>query len=157
MMLDGIQPVRDTFHSLIIGTMKGSRLEDAFYFRNEMKVMGLNPDVCSPPLSPFSVFFCVIVNSYIFIQLHYVLYFQVNLYNFLISVCGKCKDSNAALKVGFVLAIFLTLLLKGIQEGFLAKIPSQELLKSTFHRFIPQMNCNLHLFLGYVLMHYKRK
>lgn len=46
MLLDGIQPVRDTFHSLIIGTMKGSRLQDAFFFRDEMKAMGLLPDVC---------------------------------------------------------------------------------------------------------------
>ncbi|KAJ1687768.1 hypothetical protein LUZ63_019158 [Rhynchospora breviuscula] len=67
MMLDGVQPVRDTFHSLIIGTMKGSRLDDAFYFRNEMKTMGLQPDV--------------------------------NLYNFLTAACGKCNDSNAALKL----------------------------------------------------------
>ncbi|XP_078168549.1 pentatricopeptide repeat (PPR) superfamily protein [Carex rostrata] len=67
MMLDGVQPIRDTFHSLIIGTMKGSRLDDAFYFRNEMKAMGLQLDV--------------------------------NLYNFLISACGKCKDSNASLKL----------------------------------------------------------
>lgn len=56
MMLDGVQPIRDTFHSLIIGTMKGSRLDDAFYFRNEMKAMGLQPDVCS-----LSVIFGVIV------------------------------------------------------------------------------------------------
>ncbi|CAK7328171.1 unnamed protein product [Dovyalis caffra] len=45
MMLDGVQPSRDTFHSLIAGTMKGSRLQDAFYFRDEMKAMGLVPDV----------------------------------------------------------------------------------------------------------------
>ncbi|XP_037494293.1 pentatricopeptide repeat-containing protein At4g35850, mitochondrial [Jatropha curcas] len=45
MMLDGIQPTRDTFHSLIVGTMKGSRLHDAFYFREQMKGMGLVPDV----------------------------------------------------------------------------------------------------------------
>ncbi|XP_078433110.1 pentatricopeptide repeat (PPR) superfamily protein isoform X2 [Wolffia australiana] len=45
MLLDGVQPVRDTFHSLIVGTMKGSRLQDAFYFRDEMKAMGLFPDV----------------------------------------------------------------------------------------------------------------
>lgn len=46
MVLDGVQPSRDTFHSLIAGTMKGSRLQDAFYFRDEMKTMGLLPDVC---------------------------------------------------------------------------------------------------------------
>ncbi|KAJ0975645.1 hypothetical protein J5N97_017610 [Dioscorea zingiberensis] len=45
MMLDGVQPVRDTFHSLIVGCMKGSRLQDAFFFRDEMKAMGLPPDV----------------------------------------------------------------------------------------------------------------
>ncbi|KAK8456727.1 hypothetical protein SEVIR_3G060900v4 [Setaria viridis] len=45
MMLDGVQPVRDTFHTLIVGTMKGSRLQDALYFRDQMKEMGLQPDV----------------------------------------------------------------------------------------------------------------
>lgn len=45
MRLDGVQPSRDIFHSLIIGTMKGARLQDAFYFRDEMKAMGLVPDV----------------------------------------------------------------------------------------------------------------
>ncbi|KAI3907195.1 hypothetical protein MKX01_020553 [Papaver californicum] len=32
MLLDGVQPSRDSFHSLIIGSMKGSRLQDALYF-----------------------------------------------------------------------------------------------------------------------------
>uniref|UniRef100_A0A5B6YY62 Uncharacterized protein n=2 Tax=Davidia involucrata TaxID=16924 RepID=A0A5B6YY62_DAVIN len=45
MMLDGVKPERDTFHSLIAGTMKGARLQDAFFFRDEMKAMGLVPDV----------------------------------------------------------------------------------------------------------------
>ncbi|XP_042387061.1 pentatricopeptide repeat-containing protein At4g35850, mitochondrial-like isoform X1 [Zingiber officinale] len=45
MMLDGVQPMRDTFHALIVGTMKGNRLQDAFFFRDEMKAMGLPPDV----------------------------------------------------------------------------------------------------------------
>ncbi|VAH02827.1 hypothetical protein VPH35_001407 [Triticum aestivum] len=45
MLLDGVQPVRDTFHNLIVGTMKGSRLQDAFYFRDQMREMGLQPDV----------------------------------------------------------------------------------------------------------------
>ncbi|XP_073040957.1 pentatricopeptide repeat-containing protein At4g35850, mitochondrial [Primulina eburnea] len=45
MMLDGVKPERDTFHSLIVGTMKGARLQDAFFFRDEMKSMGLVPDV----------------------------------------------------------------------------------------------------------------
>uniref|UniRef100_M8C1W7 Pentacotripeptide-repeat region of PRORP domain-containing protein n=1 Tax=Aegilops tauschii TaxID=37682 RepID=M8C1W7_AEGTA len=45
MLLDGVQPVRDTFHNLIVGTMKGSRLQDAFYFRDQMREMGLQPDL----------------------------------------------------------------------------------------------------------------
>ncbi|KAK4409959.1 E3 ubiquitin-protein ligase RGLG2 [Sesamum angolense] len=45
MMLDGVKPERDTFHSLIVGTMKGARMQDAFFFRDEMKSMGLVPDV----------------------------------------------------------------------------------------------------------------
>jgi pentatricopeptide repeat protein len=47
MMLDGVKPERDTFHTLIVGTMKGSRLQDALYFRDQMKEMGLLPDVRS--------------------------------------------------------------------------------------------------------------
>ena len=45
MMLDGIQPTRDIFYSLISGTMKGARLQDSFFFRDEMKSKGLFPDV----------------------------------------------------------------------------------------------------------------
>ncbi|KAL6325523.1 hypothetical protein AAG906_023368 [Vitis piasezkii] len=45
MMLDGVQPSRDIFHSLIVGTMKGARLQDAFFFIDQMKTMGLVPDV----------------------------------------------------------------------------------------------------------------
>nr|AFK33608.1 unknown [Lotus japonicus] len=45
MMLDGVKPNRDTFHSLVVGTMRGSRMQDAFYFLNQMKIMGLVPDV----------------------------------------------------------------------------------------------------------------
>lgn len=45
MMLDGVQPTMDVFHSLITGTMKGARLQDALFFRDEMKAMGLIPDV----------------------------------------------------------------------------------------------------------------
>ncbi|KAK1295165.1 Pentatricopeptide repeat-containing protein [Acorus calamus] len=45
MVLDGVQPTRDTFHSLIVGAMKGSRMQDAFFFRDEMKTLGLVPDV----------------------------------------------------------------------------------------------------------------
>lgn len=49
MMLDGVKPERDIFHSLIAGTMRGARLQDAFFFRDEMKTMGLVPDVISIP------------------------------------------------------------------------------------------------------------
>lgn len=45
MMLDGVKPERDTFHALIASTMKGARLQDAFYFRDQMRAMGLVPDV----------------------------------------------------------------------------------------------------------------
>nr|XP_048322724.1 pentatricopeptide repeat-containing protein At4g35850, mitochondrial-like [Ziziphus jujuba var. spinosa] len=45
MMLDGVQPTRDTFHFVIVGTMKSSCLQDAFYFSDQMKSMGLVPDV----------------------------------------------------------------------------------------------------------------
>ncbi|KAF1879453.1 hypothetical protein Lal_00005919 [Lupinus albus] len=45
MMLDGVKPSRDTFHSLVAGTMKGGRMQDAFYFVDQMKIMGLVPDV----------------------------------------------------------------------------------------------------------------
>lgn len=55
MMLDGVKPERDTFHSLLIGTMKGARLQDAFFFRDEMKAMGLVPDVCLLPMLAFHI------------------------------------------------------------------------------------------------------
>ncbi|KAH1076485.1 hypothetical protein AAZX31_19G046500 [Glycine max] len=45
MMLDGVKPTRDTFHSLAVGTMKAARMQDAFYFADQMKIMGLLPDV----------------------------------------------------------------------------------------------------------------
>ncbi|CAH9122646.1 unnamed protein product [Cuscuta epithymum] len=67
MMLDGVKLERDTFHSLIVGTMKGARLQDSLFFRDEMKSSGLVPDV--------------------------------TLYNFLISTCGKCKNSDQAIRV----------------------------------------------------------
>ncbi|KAL1553350.1 pentatricopeptide repeat-containing protein, mitochondrial-like protein [Salvia divinorum] len=67
MMLDGVKPERDTFHSLIIGTMKGARVQDAFFFRDEMRAMGLVPDVA--------------------------------LYNYLISTCGKCNNSDQAISL----------------------------------------------------------
>ncbi|KAI5078643.1 hypothetical protein GOP47_0006314 [Adiantum capillus-veneris] len=44
MILDGIQPHSDTFVPLLVGCMKGSRLQDAFYFYDEMKCMGYVPD-----------------------------------------------------------------------------------------------------------------
>ncbi|GAB2299080.1 hypothetical protein Dimus_033151 [Dionaea muscipula] len=43
--LDGVQPSRDFFHSLIVGTMKGARMQDSLFFRDEMNAMGLPPDV----------------------------------------------------------------------------------------------------------------
>ncbi|KAM1055363.1 hypothetical protein ACFX13_029587 [Malus domestica] len=64
MMLDGVQPTRHTFHWLILGAMKGSRIQDALYFLEQMKLMGLTPDV--------------------------------HIYNFLISLYGKCKSSDRA-------------------------------------------------------------
>ncbi|RVW29402.1 Pentatricopeptide repeat-containing protein, mitochondrial [Vitis vinifera] len=67
MMLDGVQPSRDIFHSLIVGTMKGARLQDSFFFIDQMKTMGLVPDVA--------------------------------LYNFLVSTCGKCKNSDQAIHI----------------------------------------------------------
>ena len=45
MILDGIQPISDTFAPLFVGCMKGGRLQDAFYFYDEMKSMGYIPDV----------------------------------------------------------------------------------------------------------------
>ncbi|KAM1009317.1 hypothetical protein FF1_044772 [Malus domestica] len=45
MMLDGVQPDQDSFRSLILGTLKGSSLQDAFFFADQMKSMGLAPDV----------------------------------------------------------------------------------------------------------------
>lgn len=58
MMLDGVKPERETFHSLIIGTMKGARLQDAFFFRDEMKAMGLVPDVRCSPSAPLMLLNC---------------------------------------------------------------------------------------------------
>ncbi|KAI5651175.1 hypothetical protein M9H77_37180 [Catharanthus roseus] len=67
MVLDGVKPERDTFHSLIAGSMRGACLQDAFFFRDEMKTMGLVPDV--------------------------------SLYNYLISTCGKCHNSDQAIQI----------------------------------------------------------
>lgn len=46
MKIDGVQPTADIFHSFVVGVMKGARLSDAFFFREEMKSMGIAPDVC---------------------------------------------------------------------------------------------------------------
>lgn len=67
MMLDGVKPEKDTFRALIAGSMKGVRLQDCFFFRDQMKSMGLIPDVV--------------------------------LYNFMISTCGKCKNSTEATRI----------------------------------------------------------
>ncbi|KMZ60625.1 putative Pentatricopeptide repeat-containing protein [Zostera marina] len=67
MILDGVQPIRDTFHSLSIGAMKQSKLQDAFFFRDEMKTMGISSDVV--------------------------------VYNYMISACAKCKNSDMAVKL----------------------------------------------------------
>ncbi|XP_022741912.1 pentatricopeptide repeat-containing protein At4g35850, mitochondrial-like [Durio zibethinus] len=67
MMVDGVQPTGDIFVALIMGTMRGARLQDAFFFRDEMRAMGLVPEVA--------------------------------LYNFLISTCGKWKNSILAIQI----------------------------------------------------------
>lgn len=67
MMLDGVKPEPDTFRSLIVGTMRGLQLQDAFFFRDQMRSMGLVPDVA--------------------------------LYNLLISICAKCKNSDGASRI----------------------------------------------------------
>lgn len=65
MKLDGVQPTADIFHSFVVGTMKGARLSDAFFFREEMKAMGIAPDVRSPVIF---LFFPLLyrINSYLF-------------------------------------------------------------------------------------------
>ena len=45
MFLDGVQPIRDTFHTLIVDAKKGYRLQDVVYFMDEIKYMGLMPNV----------------------------------------------------------------------------------------------------------------
>ncbi|KAJ7553393.1 hypothetical protein O6H91_06G096200 [Diphasiastrum complanatum] len=45
MLLDGVQPVQDSFYLLLKGCTKGSRVQDALFFFKEMKSMGLVPDV----------------------------------------------------------------------------------------------------------------
>ena len=53
MQLDGVRPIRNTFHILITGCLKGQKLQDAIYFFDEMKAMGLEPDVSAPGLLIF--------------------------------------------------------------------------------------------------------
>ncbi|XP_010548245.1 PREDICTED: pentatricopeptide repeat-containing protein At4g35850, mitochondrial [Tarenaya hassleriana] len=45
MILDGVKPSADIFHSLVVGVMKRARLQDALFFREEMKTLGIAPDV----------------------------------------------------------------------------------------------------------------
>lgn len=70
MMLDGVQPDQDTFKSLILGTMKGSSLQDAFYFADQMKTMGLAPDVCHFFFSFFFFRFSSLESINIFISFY---------------------------------------------------------------------------------------
>ncbi|PWA62031.1 pentatricopeptide repeat (PPR) superfamily protein [Artemisia annua] len=46
MMFDGVKPERDTFRALIAGSMKGVRLQDCFFFLDQMKSMGYIPYIC---------------------------------------------------------------------------------------------------------------
>eukprot|EP00271_Cylindrocystis_brebissonii_P017046 TRINITY_DN4262_c0_g1_i1.p1 TRINITY_DN4262_c0_g1~~TRINITY_DN4262_c0_g1_i1.p1 ORF type:complete len:590 (+),score=128.31 TRINITY_DN4262_c0_g1_i1:744-2513(+) len=45
MLMDGVAPNRDTFHIVIPASMRMQRLQDAFYFFNQMKAHGMLPDV----------------------------------------------------------------------------------------------------------------
>ncbi|KAK8693187.1 hypothetical protein V6N13_070781 [Hibiscus sabdariffa] len=45
MKRNGVQPDMNTFNALIMGTMRGSLLRDALFFRDEMMAMGLVPEV----------------------------------------------------------------------------------------------------------------
>ncbi|KAL2611868.1 hypothetical protein R1flu_023560 [Riccia fluitans] len=45
MLLDGVQPIRDTFYLLITGCTLSARLQDVLFFFDEMKAMGITPDV----------------------------------------------------------------------------------------------------------------
>ncbi|PWA56199.1 Pentatricopeptide repeat-containing protein [Artemisia annua] len=46
MMFDGVKPERDTFRGQIAGSMKGVRLQDCFFFRDQMKSMGHTSSQC---------------------------------------------------------------------------------------------------------------
>ncbi|THF97044.1 hypothetical protein TEA_020468 [Camellia sinensis var. sinensis] len=118
MMLDGVKPERDTFHSLIAGAMKGARLQDAFFFRDEMKAMGLVPDALQTRLSReidlLSREIDLLLQHEIDLLLQREidlllqrclqlppsdLFLKAALYNFLISTCGKCKNSQQAIQL----------------------------------------------------------
>ena len=45
MLLDGVQPSRFTFHFAAAACMRAGRLQDVFFFFNQMKQMGMQPDV----------------------------------------------------------------------------------------------------------------
>eukprot|EP00897_Mesotaenium_endlicherianum_P008385 jgi/Mesen1/7575/ME000392S06834 len=45
LLMDGLQPDRDTFHLAIPACMRTNRLQDAFYFFEEMKSTGMVPDL----------------------------------------------------------------------------------------------------------------
>jgi len=74
MMLDCVQPVRDTFHTLIVGTMKGCRLQDALYFRDQMKEMGLQPDV--RPLISLNLFYISLRFLFAFLEIILMLFIK---------------------------------------------------------------------------------
>jgi pentatricopeptide repeat protein len=111
MQIDGVQPVRDTFHTLISGCMKGDRLQDVMYFFEEMKAMGLAPDVsitcqllCTmtlelPPAVPMKCRIPSIVA--ILVGMHFIalLIVQVAIYNSVILSCGRCNQIDHAFQV----------------------------------------------------------
>lgn len=64
MMLDGVQPIRDTFHTFAIGAMKQSKLQDALFFKDEMKTMGINCDVL-PSFDILSLILFIVIGHFI--------------------------------------------------------------------------------------------
>ncbi len=111
MQIDGVQPVRDTFHTLISGCMKGDRLQDVMYFFEEMKAMGLAPDVsitcqllCTMTLEiPHAVAMKCRIPSIvaILVGMHFIalLIVQVAIYNSVILSCGRCNQIDHAFQV----------------------------------------------------------
>ncbi len=111
MQIDGVQPVRDTFHTLISGCMKGDRLQDVMYFFEEMKAMGLAPDVsitcqllCTMTLElPHTVPMKCRIPSIvaILVSMHFItlLIVQVAIYNSVILSCGRCNQIDHAFQV----------------------------------------------------------